>query len=82
MQQEVHRGVNDNVASVSRAFGGGVPLRIVCECGWEGCNERVKITRLEYAAVRMKPRHYVVAPGHRTGALVHTNARFEVEQPH
>jgi glutaredoxin len=82
LQQDVHRDVNDRVASVSRAFGNGVPMTIVCECGLDGCNERVKITRLEYAAVRMKERHYVVAHGHRTGAVVHSNWRFEVEQPH
>ena len=74
--------MNDHVASVSRAFGSGVPMTIVCECARSGCTERVKILQLEYAAVRVKPRHYVVAFGNRTGALVHANDRFEVEQPH
>jgi hypothetical protein len=81
MRQELYRDVNENVSTISRAFGEGIPLTIVCECGRRGCLERVRITRDEYEAVRADARHFVVSFGHRSGGLIRSTDRFEVEQP-
>jgi hypothetical protein len=72
------RNVNESVAAVSRAFGDGVPMTILCECGGRGCDERVKITRADFEAARTAG-HYVVAPWHRGGRLVRATDRFAIQ---
>jgi hypothetical protein len=36
----------------------------LCECGIEGCRERVRLVGPEYEAIRDDPRHFAVLPGH------------------
>jgi hypothetical protein len=39
----------------------------VCECAAETCTEEVTLTREEYEAVRSRPDHFFVKPGHIVG---------------
>ncbi len=80
MRRLLGRDVNEIVATVSRAFGDGVPMTILCECGGPSCEERVKISRADFEDARAAG-HYVVVPGHRSGGLVRATERFEVEAP-
>ena len=78
MARILGRDVNEIVATVSRAFGDGVPMTILCECGGPSCEERVKISRTDFEAARCAG-HYVVAPGHRSGGLVRATDGFEIQ---
>lgn len=77
----LRRDVNDSVSSVSRAFGDGVPMTIVCECGRPSCDERVRIMRADFEAARAAGR-YVVALGHSSGGLVRVEHRSRAEAPY
>lgn len=81
MRQELCRDVNERVSAISRAFGEGVPMTMVCECGRTGCEERLRITRIEYEALRESLGAFAVAFGHRRGGLIRRTDRFEVERP-
>ena len=78
MRRLLGRDVNESVATVSRLFGEGVPMTILCECGGHGCDDRVRISRADYEAARGAG-HYVVAHGHRSGGLVRATERFEIQ---
>jgi hypothetical protein len=40
------------------------PELYLCECGIDGCRERVRLTAPEYEALRADTRHFGVLPGH------------------
>jgi hypothetical protein len=65
--EAVFREVNERIREVSGrlvAFDGDAPIQFVCECSDERCNEPVEVTLAEYEAVRSKPTHFLVVPGH------------------
>ena len=51
---------------IERAVAGSRPEEVpfLCECGDEGCLERVVLTVAEYEAVRSHPARFFVAHGH------------------
>ena len=35
-----------------------------CECGLDGCTEKIRLTNEEYERVRTHPLHFAIVPGH------------------
>jgi hypothetical protein len=69
-RQALSRIVNERI--VQLADGAGTPavdLAVVCECGNDGCFERVALTKADYAAIRASAVRFVLLPGHELPAL-------------
>jgi 5-bromo-4-chloroindolyl phosphate hydrolysis protein len=63
--QALFRAVNRKLEEINREFEVMTEtFTIACECADVGCLEMIDIRADEYEAVRAKPRHFVVAPGH------------------
>ena len=60
IRQELMRDVNDRIYSVLWGLG-AEDGEFVCECGDEGCTERLEVLVVEYAARDQQP---LLAPGH------------------
>ena len=41
-----------------------IPLRFICECSNEHCQERIEVTLADYQAIRHHPKRFVLVPGH------------------
>jgi hypothetical protein len=68
-RQALSRIVNERIAQLSQALGAPVPaFTFVCECGNDGCSERLELTKGEWEAVRAKPLRFVLLPGHENAA--------------
>jgi hypothetical protein len=57
------RIANERMASWEERSPGGVELYF-CECAKLDCREKVSLTRAQYEAVRARPEHFVIVPGH------------------
>jgi hypothetical protein len=55
------REVNERVRDLVPPEGG---IEFICECGDDGCVERVTLTVAEYESVRADPVEFFVKPGH------------------
>src|ERR687886_351716 len=83
--ESLFREVNDRIEELSEnveaqgiAPDGGV-VEFHCECGREGCTERVRMTIAEYQRVRADNDRFALAPGHETPemeAVVESNEPF------
>lgn len=54
---------------------------VICECASLECNERITLSKEEYAAVRADPAQFAVKPGHTitdVEEVVLRNDRYEV----
>lgn len=54
---------------------------IICECASLDCNERITLSKDEYAVVRSDPAQFAVRPGHTISdveEVVARNERFEI----
>jgi hypothetical protein len=63
--EALFRQVNERVSELNRSF--SLVLErgdYLCECGNEGCIERIALTPEEYERVRAEATHFVVKPGH------------------
>jgi hypothetical protein len=72
--------LSENVEAQGIAPEGGL-IQFHCECGRDGCGERVRMTVAEYEHVRADNDRFAVAPGHETPAMeavVESNDRFVV----
>ena len=80
--EELFRNVNERIAEVSAGVRRDLPLMdFLCECDRDGCEEKVQATRAEYEAVRARPTHFIVLPGHedrRVERVISTNDRFTI----
>jgi hypothetical protein len=58
--------VNTQILTLGEALpgDGDAPFSIICECGDDGCTERVELERARYEAVRSEPARFVVLRGH------------------
>jgi hypothetical protein len=63
-RQSLFREVNERIEELSAGYDvlGRVP--VVCECGRDGCEERLEITRADYERLRRVATHFAVADGH------------------
>jgi hypothetical protein len=85
--EDLFREVNDRIEELSEnveaqgiAPEGGL-IEFHCECGREGCTERVRMTVAEYDRVRADNDRFAVAPGHETPEMevvVERSDRFVV----
>lgn len=86
--EALFRDVNEGVARLNERFDvsytGPEPLlEFLCECGNDGCLERIRLTRAEYERVRSDPTHFAIVPGHqfeRVDRVVEENERFAVAE--
>src|ERR671930_1960415 len=72
--------LSENVEAQGIAPEGGL-IEFHCECGRDGCGERVRMTVAEYEHVRADNDRFALAPGHETPAMeavVESNDRFVV----
>lgn len=60
------REVNAQMRSLDEKLGstGDEPYAFLCECGNNGCTERIQITVAEYERIHADPARFVVLPGH------------------
>jgi hypothetical protein len=65
LNEAVFREVNERLRGLNEAFSMITDdLEIVCECGAEGCFERLLISADAYEALRADSTLFAVAPGH------------------
>ena len=72
--------LSENVEAQGIAPEGGL-VEFHCECGRDGCTERVRMTVAEYEHVRADNDRFAIVPGHETPemeAVVEENERFVV----
>ena len=62
--QVLFRQVNERIEHAARAVGFDGPTLFVCECRRIDCAEAVQLAPAEFAAVRERPNHFAVVPGH------------------
>ena len=62
----MYRSVNLEVERVSEELGDGPddPLEILCECGEDGCDTTLQVSRAEYDEAHQQRDRFMVAPGH------------------
>ena len=74
------RAANESVlATVDGGDGNGWIHEFVCECGHAGCSELIRLTSVEYEAVRADGRRFAVALNHEdpeVEGLVAENSAF------
>jgi hypothetical protein len=85
--ESLFREVNDRIEELSEnveaqgiAPEGGL-IEFHCECGRDGCTERVQMTIAEYERVRADNDRFAIVPGHETPemeAVVASTERFLV----
>jgi hypothetical protein len=85
--ESLFREVNDRIEELSEdveaqgiAPEGGL-VEFHCECGRDGCTERIRMTIPEYEHVRADNDRFAVVPGHETPemeAVVESTERFVV----
>jgi len=82
LNEALFRETNERVEERVRMFVADEELfGIICECASLDCNERITLSKDEYALVRSDPAQFVVKPGHTVTAVeevVARNDRFEI----
>jgi hypothetical protein len=71
--EAMYRSVNLEIERVSEEVGGGADdrLAILCECGEEGCDATLYVTRAEYDEAHEQRDRFMVAPGHENEQIEH-----------
>lgn len=62
--ERLFREVNERINRIQEDFGQAHAFEIVCECGSQGCLERLTLTHAQYVKLRENPRTFAVIPGH------------------
>lgn len=80
--EALFREVNERIVELESDLGGyeqddSLPIRFVCECPDEDCNETLETTRGQYEAVRSHPRRFLVLPGHEDGDIARVVERHD-----
>ena len=69
-RQALSRIVNERIVQLADGAGTrAADFAVVCECGNDGCFERVALTKAEYDAIRASAVRFVLLPGHELAAL-------------
>ena len=63
-RQSLFREVNERIEELAESFRLHEDMMMLCECGFEGCNERIALSAVEYENLRLIPTHFAVLPGH------------------
>ena len=82
LNEALFRETNERLEERVRMFVGDEELfGIICECGSLECNDRITLSKDEYAAVRADPAQFAVKPGHTVSGVeevIVRNDRYEV----
>jgi hypothetical protein len=62
--ERLFREVNERINRIQEDFGQTQTFEIVCECGSQGCLERISLTHDAYKKLRENPRTFAIVPGH------------------
>jgi hypothetical protein len=62
--ERLFREVNERISRIQDDFGQAQAFDIVCECGAQGCLERITMTHEAYKRLRENPRTFAIVPGH------------------
>ncbi len=62
--EEIFRGVNEQIEQGAEQHAVSSPLPFHCECGQAACVETIEIPPARYAAIVRERYHFVVLPGH------------------
>jgi hypothetical protein len=62
--ERLFREVNERINRIQEDFGQAHAFEIVCECGAQGCLERITLTHDAYTRLRANPRTFAIVPGH------------------
>jgi hypothetical protein len=75
--EAVYRAVNREIEHASEELGEGPHdrLEVICECGEEGCSEKLDLTLQEYDEAHAQRDRFVVAPGHEDAEIEHVVKR-------
>ena len=79
--EALFRGVNEQVQGLNRTFLVQGTMRIVCECGEQGCIEQIELQPAAYETMRADATLFAVKPGHDAPDLetvVERNAEYWV----
>ena len=79
LNEAVVREVNEKVEQTRESAPGNSFMHIVCECGYEKCDEFIAMMRDEYERIRNDPRQFCVLREHviqDVEAIVEENDRF------
>jgi hypothetical protein len=75
-RDDLFREVNERIVELGRRFGiQDSQLELLCECKDGACTERVLISPLEYAEVRLVACRHIVVPGHEPAGRGHVVER-------
>jgi hypothetical protein len=68
--EALFREVNERILAAADGYpADGHVYEFLCECADIGCVERIRLTTVEYEAVRSDSRRFVLAPGHARVAI-------------
>jgi hypothetical protein len=62
--ERLFREVNERINRIQDVFGQTHAFDIVCECGAQGCMERITLPHDAYKQLRANPRTFAIVPGH------------------
>jgi hypothetical protein len=80
-RQNLFRNANERIEHAADAVGHIGPRPFICECGLDGCVERVEVDAETYQEVRGHGARFVTLPGHEIDAIeiiVQRNELFQV----
>ena len=81
LNEAVVREVNEKVEQTRESAPGNSFMHIVCECGYDRCDEIIALTKDEYEGIRNDPRQFCVVQEHvieDVEAAVEENDRFVI----
>ena len=82
LNEALFRETNERLEERVRLFVGDEELfGIICECASLDCNDRITLSKEEYAVVRSDPAQFAVKPGHTiedVEAVVLRTDRYEI----
>src|SRR5262245_22993454 len=81
MNEAVLREINEKVEQDQESSQQHSFMHIVCECGYDRCDEIIALTKDEYEGIRKDPRQFCVVQEHvieDVEAIIEENDRFVI----
>jgi hypothetical protein len=77
LNEALFRSINERIEAGTWPAAQSELAAFRCECAALGCNLMLEMTLAEYEAVRLNPRHFLVAPGHEVPEVEYVVRRNE-----